>query len=132
QFKPSRGPGTRTAIALRLSELVSTARKAVHGNFDGDGHARAALRDIIDVGTSAGGARAKAVIAWNRETQEIRSGQVDAPPGFEHWLLKFDGMGADNELGAGRDFGKIEYAYHLMARAAGIDMTECRLLTEGG
>jgi serine/threonine-protein kinase HipA len=132
QFKPSRGPGTRTAIALRLSELVSTARKAVHGNFDGDGHARAALRDIIEVGTSAGGARAKAVIAWNRETGEIRSGQLEAPVGFEHWLLKLDGMGRDFELGASQDYGRIEYAYYRMAIAAGIRMNESRLLHENG
>jgi serine/threonine-protein kinase HipA len=132
EFRPSRGPATKKATSIDLDKLVTEARKAVRGGLDGDEHTNAALRSIIDVGTSAGGARAKAVIAWNRETQEIRSGQVDAPPGFEHWLLKFDGMGADNELGAGRDFGKIEYAYHLMARAAGIDMTECRLLSEGG
>lgn len=99
---------------------------------DDDDHANAALRSIIEVGTSAGGARAKAVIAWNRETNEIRSGQATVPPGFEHWLLKFDGMGKDNELGAGQDYGKIEYAYHLMAREAGIAMSECRLLPENG
>ena len=132
QFKPARGPGARTAIALELSGLVSTARKAVHGDFDGDDHARAALRDIIEVGTSAGGARAKAVIAWNPETEEIRSGQVEAPPGFEHWLLKFDGMGRDFELGASQDYGRIEYAYYRMAIAAGIKMNESRLLYENG
>ena len=132
QFKPARGPGTRTAIAIELSELVSTARRAVHGNLDRDDQARAALREIIEVGTSAGGARAKAVVAWNRQTGEIRSGQVAAPPGFEHWLLKFDGMGRDFELGASRDYGRIEYAYYLMAIAAGIRMNESRLLQESG
>jgi serine/threonine-protein kinase HipA len=132
QFKPARGPGTQRAIAIHLSELVSTARRAVHGDFDGGDHAEAALHQIIEVGTSAGGARAKAVIAWNRKTEEIRSGQLEAPPGFEHWLLKFDGMGKDFELGASQDYGRIEYAYHLMARAAGIHMNECRLLHENG
>lgn len=132
EFKPARGPGRRRAIAVQLSELVATARKAVHGDFDGDERAQAALRNIIEVGTSAGGARAKAVIAWNRETGEIRSGQLEAPPGFEHWLLKFDGMGKDFELGASQDYGRIEYAYHLMARAAGVRMNECRLLQENG
>ena len=62
----------------------------------------------------------------------MRSGQLDAPPGFEHWLLKFDGMGFDSELGASQDYGRIEYAYHLMARDAGIAMTDCRLLLENG
>lgn len=132
EFKPARGPGTQRAVAMQLGKLVATARKALHGDLDGDEHAQAALRNIIEVGTSAGGARAKAVIAWNRQTGEIRSGQLAAPPGFEHWLLKFDGMGKDFELGASQDYGRIEYAYHLMARAAGIHMNECRLLQENG
>lgn len=132
QFKPARGPGTRTAIAIKLGELISEARRAVTGTLDKDDHANAALRSIIEVGTSAGGARAKAVIAWNRETEEIRSGQAAAPPGFEHWLLKFDGMGRDRELGTSQHYGRIEYAYHLMAMEAGLHMNECRLLNENG
>ncbi len=132
QFKPSKGPARHTPTALDLNALVGVARAAVRGNVDEDEHTHAALRNIIDVGTSAGGARAKAVIALNPDTREIRSGQLDAPPGFEHWLLKFDGMGADTELGASQDYGRIEYAYFLMARAAGIHMTDCALLTEGG
>jgi len=130
EFKPARGPTTRSAFAIKLDELVTAARKAVRGDFEGDDHTQAALRNIIEVGTSAGGARAKAVIAWNPQTQEIRSGQVEVPEGFEHWLLKFDGMGADFELGATQQYGRIEYAYYLMARTAGIRMTECRLLHE--
>lgn len=133
-FKPSRGPLKRVATSIELNRLVEQARIAVTGQFDEDEdeHTNAALRSIIDVGTSAGGARAKAVIAWNRETHEIRSGQVDAPAGFEHWLLKFDGMGKDNELGASGGYGRIEYAYYLMAKAANISMSECRLLEENG
>jgi serine/threonine-protein kinase HipA len=133
-FKPSRGPLKRVATSIELNRLVEQARIAVTGQFDEDEdeHTNAALRSIIDVGTSAGGARAKAVIAWNRETHEIRSGQVDAPVGFEHWLLKFDGMGKDNELGASGGYGRIEYAYYLMAKAANISMSECRLLEEKG
>jgi serine/threonine-protein kinase HipA len=72
------------------------------------------------------------VIQWNPQTNQIRSGQFDAAPGFEHWLLKFDGMGKDRELGGAADYGRIEYAYHLMALAAGIHMSPCRLLEEGG
>jgi len=136
QFKPARGPAAHKPTAIELSSLVTEARKAVTGIFgkgrDNDDHAHAALRSIIDVGTSAGGARAKAVIAWNRETEEIKAGQFAAPPGFEHWLLKFDGMGLDRELGASQDYGRIEYAYHLMAKAAGLEMMECRLLQESG
>jgi len=92
------------------------------------------MRDILQVGTSAGGARAKAVIAINDETLEIRSGQVDAGPGFSYWLIKFDGVdnNRDKELADGKGYGAIEYAYYLMAKAAEITMTECRLLPENG
>ena len=131
-FKPARGPANRKATAIELSRLVEEARRAVTGQIDDDDHSDAALRSIIEVGTSAGGARAKAVIAWNPDTDEIRAGQLDAPPGFQHWLLKFDGMGLDSELGASQHYGRTEYAYHLMARAAGIRMTDCRLLQENG
>ena len=131
-FRPARGPRTQKATAIELGSLVAEARKAVTGMIDDDDHANAALRSIIEVGTSAGGARAKAVVAWNPATNEIRSGQAAAPDGFEHWLLKFDGIGTDRELGASADYGRIEYAYYLMAREAGITMSPCRLLHENG
>jgi serine/threonine-protein kinase HipA len=131
-FKPTRGPAKRIPTVIKLSALVEQARQAVTGVMDDADHANAALRSIIEVGTSAGGARAKAVIALHPQTNEIRSGQMDAPEGFEHWLLKFDGMGDDQELGTTQNYGRIEYAYHLMVRAAGIRMTDCRLLKENG
>ena len=131
-FKPARGPRTQTPTSIELGSLVEQARQAVTGVVTDDAQANAALRSIIEVGTSAGGARAKAVIAWNPTTDEIRSGQLMAPPGFEHWLLKFDGMGSDHELGVPQNYGRIEYAYHLMARDAGITMNDCRLLLENG
>ena len=132
EFRPARGPHVASSTAVDLAALVESARRAVHGEIDSDPHAKAALAQIIQVGTSAGGARAKVAIAWNSITEEIRAGQFDVETGFEHWLLKFDGMGADRELGASGDYGRIEYAYHLMARRAGIDMSLCRLLEEGG
>lgn len=132
EFRPARSPKVASHTAIKLSRLVESARMAVQGQIDTDPHAQAALAQIIQVGTSAGGARAKAAIVWNRETNEIRAGQFDADLGFEHWLLKFDGMGADSELGASTDYGRIEYAYSLMAGAAGINMAPCRLLEEGG
>lgn len=88
------------------------------------------MTKLTNGGTSAGGARAKAVIAWNRATHEVRSGQATTPAGFEPWILKFDGV-QDQELGESQGFGRIEYAYHRMAVAAGIEMNECRLLEEG-
>jgi serine/threonine-protein kinase HipA len=132
EYKPTRSPPKQKPSAIVLSDLVTQARKAVEGTLDDDDHARAALRSILDVGTSAGGARAKAVIAWNPSTQEIRAGQLEAQDGFEHWLLKFDGMGSDNELGSRSDDGRIEYAYYLMAKDAGVSMSACRLLEENG
>lgn len=132
EFRPARGPNVASHTAIKLKRLVDSARLAVRGQLDSDPHAQAALAQIIQVGTSAGGARAKAAIVWNPQTDEIRAGQFDADPGFEHWLLKFDGMGTDHELGSSQDYGRIEYAYALMAQAAGIDMAPCRLLEEGG
>ena len=125
------------AETLHLDALVQLAndalasRENLHANLD---HAPEAMATILRIGTSAGGARAKAVVSWNPETNEILSGQIAPPPGFEAWLLKFDGVSGnrDKELSAPLGFGRIEYAYHLMARAAGITMSDCRLLEENG
>jgi serine/threonine-protein kinase HipA len=132
EFRPERGSHRESSAAIEMQSLVEEARKLIEGHLSIDHEAQAALANILRVGTSAGGARAKAVIAWNPETNLIRSGQFDAAPGFEHWLLKFDGVGRDAELGTGADYGRIEYAYHLMARQAGIEMAPCRLLEESG
>jgi serine/threonine-protein kinase HipA len=132
EFRPARGSHSESAAPLEMKSLVENARKLMEGDLTIDAHAKAALANIIHVGTSAGGARAKAVIAWNPRTNTIRSGQFDAAEGFEHWLLKFDGVGKDAELGTGADYGRIEYAYYLMAKQAAIDMNECRLLEENG
>lgn len=132
EFKPARGSHRESAEPLEMQSLVEVARRVIRGDLSGDVPAQAALANIIRVGTSAGGARAKAVVAWNPRTDQIRSGQFDAAPGFEHWLLKFDGVGHDLDLGPSADYGRIEYAYHLMAKAAGIRMSPCRLLEEGG
>ena len=124
---------------LEIGQLADLANRALEergrlaGGLGGRDDA-VALEDILSVGTSAGGARAKAVLAWNRETGEFRSGQVEAGDGFEDWLLKFDGVAGsqDRELSYPQGYGRIEYAYYLMARATGIEMSECRLHHEGG
>jgi serine/threonine-protein kinase HipA len=132
EFKPARGSYRESSAPLEMKSLVENARKLIEGDLTTDAHTKAELANIIHVGTSAGGARAKAVIAWNPRTNTIRSGQFDAAEGFEHWLLKFDGVGKDFELGTGGDYGRIEYAYYLMAKQAGIDMYESRLFEENG
>jgi serine/threonine-protein kinase HipA len=116
----------QAAAPLEMASLVEDARRALRGEFS------AVAQDIIDVGSSAGGARAKAVIGWNPADNSIVSGQFDLPAGYEHWLLKFDGVGDDGQLGNTAGFGRIEYAHHLMAVDGGIEMSECRLLEESG
>jgi serine/threonine-protein kinase HipA len=116
-----------------LANQILDERARLGGVFSGeDDHE--AINDLLRVGTSAGGARAKAILSWNPETNEFRSGQVDAGTGFEHWLMKFDGITSnqDTEIATPKGYGKIEYAYHLMAVEAGIEMTACRLHHEGG
>jgi serine/threonine-protein kinase HipA len=133
EFKPSRShTSVSSTTALKMSSLVEAAILVVSGFMQTDDMAEAALTQIIQVGTSAGGARAKAAIAWNPETCEIRSGQFNVAEGFEHWLLKFDGVGKDMELGSSKDYGRIEYAYYKMATMAGITMSPCRILEENG
>jgi serine/threonine-protein kinase HipA len=90
-----------------------------------------AINDILKIGTSAGGARPKAVIAYNEKTGEVRSGQTNAPNGFEHWLIKLDGV-SDIQLGASKGYGRVEMAYYLMATSCGIDMMPSRLMEENG
>ena len=132
EFRPVRGPRHTKATAVEISKLVISSREALAGTIDGDRDTEAAIMNLIQVSTSAGGARAKAVIAWNPDSNEIRSGQLPADSGFEHWLLKLDGIGDGNDLTTGKGYGRIEYAYYLMARAAEITMAESRLLEENG
>jgi serine/threonine-protein kinase HipA len=139
EFFPGLGPRARTAQKIEIPALVSLAseilsqRASLTASLAEDDRQHA-LNDILRVGTSAGGARAKAVIAWHPQTNEVRSGQVRAGPGFGYWLLKFDGVSGnkDKELDDPKGYGAIEFAYSLMARAAGITMSECRLLEENG
>jgi serine/threonine-protein kinase HipA len=139
EFAPAKGPPLRRSAKVQVDELVKLAsqvlthRATLQVSFAPD-QRHDGLEEILRVGTSAGGARAKAIIAWNRDTNEVRSGQVKAPAGFDYWLLKFDGVSAnkDKELDDPKGYTVIEYAYALMATDAGIEMSECRLLEENG
>lgn len=137
EFAPATGPGGGKVEQLDLERLVDLASEVLTRREDFRYSLSAAsrgeaLRDILMVGTSAGGARAKAVVAWNPSTNELRSGKVQAGDGFEYWLLKFDGVtgNKDKELEDPKGYGAIEYAYYNMAVAAGITMSDCRLLEE--
>ncbi len=138
EFRPVLGPRPRKSEKLHLEALVDLAaevlkhRHNLQASFT-PGSVHEGLTEILRIGTSAGGARPKAVIAWNPDTNEVRSGQVQAPVGFSYWLLKFDGVAnaGDRGLKDPKGYTLIEYVYSLMAKAAGIEMTECRLLEEG-
>lgn len=137
EFQPTTAgaPGPRQDLQVeelvQLANRVLNARQSLVGEFSGDDDAEA-IQDILRVGTSAGGARAKAILAWNETTGEFRSGQVDQADGFTQWLMKFDGItnNRDKELADPQGYGQIEFAYYLMALEAGIEMTRCRLHRE--
>lgn len=139
EFQPAILGGATPRKQLEIDELVRLANRVLdtriglHGKLGGADDTDV-IEDIIRVGTSAGGARAKAILAWNETTGEFRSGQVPAGQGFTHWLMKFDGVDGnrDKELADPQGYGLVEFAYHRMAVAAGIDMTECRLHRENG
>lgn len=118
---------------IDLSNEILDQRSSLNGILSGTDD-REAMKEILRVGTSAGGARAKAILAWNPTTNEFRSGQVTAPAGFEYWILKFDGIhkNRDKELTDPQGYGKIEYVYYLMAQEAGVEMMPCRIHSEGG
>ncbi len=139
EYVPSQGPSNTKSVRVDVQALVElaseilTKRNKFQGPFASPNR-EGSLQNILRVGTSAGGARAKAIIAWNPETDEVRSGQAKAEQGFSYWLLKFDGVSGnkDKELEDRAGYGLIEYAYYRMALEAGIDMKECRLLKENG
>ena len=134
EFEPTIERNNDT-FSLEVDSLVEIAGKmlskkeAFVTNLKSD--EEKAMREILKIGTSAGGARPKAVIAYNEKTGEIRSGQARAPEGFEHWLLKLDGV-SEVQLGATHGYGCVEYAYYLMAKDCGIEMMPCQLLKENG
>ena len=150
EFLPMLDRGYQAGEVLEMKSLVGMAQQILDqraglnkhieaiNNSETEAEAAAnteAMRAILQVGTSAGGARAKAVIAINKQRTEIRSGQVDAPAGFEHYLLKFDGVeehkSNSETFGDPQGYGRMEYAYYLMATAAGVNMAPCELLIEG-
>lgn len=132
EFTPVIGDGANESVPVEVQELVRLAHKVIHerSQLDTNFNHLEALTDIIRVGTSAGGARPKAVIALNDKTGKVRSGQVTAPAGFSYWIMKFDGV-KDDTLGDPAGYGRIEYAYYKMAKQCEINMTECRLYEEG-
>jgi serine/threonine-protein kinase HipA len=137
EYTPANGPKPAKSEIIDLEALAELAAEVLANREDlavslKQPARQDAMREILRVGTSAGGARAKALIAFDPSTKEVRSGQLEAPPGFEFWILKFDGVDdRTRDLGAARGYGVIEWVYSVMAKRAGIEMSECRLLEEG-
>lgn len=135
EFEPSQLKTTKRAFDIEVDNLIRISQKMLskrdrfETNLSED--EQQAMLDILKIGTSAGGARPKAIIAFNEKTGQVKSGQTSAPKGFEHWLLKLDTV-SDVQFGESTGFGRIEMAYYLMAKACEIDMMECRLLEEKG
>ena len=135
EFEPATIKENKRTFSIEINSLVEIAQKmlskreAFSTNLQKD--EEKAVMDILKIGTSAGGARPKAVIAYNEKTGEVKSGQTKAPNGFEHWLIKLDGV-SDVQLGASKGYGRVEMAYYNMAKACGIDMMQSQLLEENG
>jgi serine/threonine-protein kinase HipA len=135
EFEPAQFPAHKTTFNIEINSLVETANRILYGkeafstNLDAD--EEKALKAILRVGTSAGGARPKAVIAYDPKTGDVRSGQTKVPEGYEHWLIKLDGV-SGTQIGQSLGWGRVEYAYYLMATACGIQMMESRMLQEKG
>lgn len=128
--KPTKSHRIDVGALAELAAIVMAHRDDLSVSLAEPG-SKAALEEILRIGSSAGGARAKALIAFNTSSGEVRSGQLNVDPGFEHWILKFDGVSdSSRDIGDPNGYGAIEWAYSLMAKRAGIEMTECRLLAE--
>ena len=133
EFEPAKIKARKNSFSLELDSLVDVAKKMINEREAFLTHIgkdeEKAMKNILRIGTSAGGARPKAVIAYNRKTKEVRSGQGNVPKGYEHWLIKLDGVSGE-QFGESSGWGRVEYAYYLMAKECGITISECELLEE--
>lgn len=135
EFEPAQIKTEKKSFSLELDSLVEVAKKMLNEreafltNLNKD--EEKAMMEILKIGTSAGGARPKAVIAYNPKTEEVSSGQGNVPKGFEHWLLKLDGVSGE-QFGESSGWGRVEYAYYLMAIDSEIEISKCQLLEENG
>ncbi len=133
EFEPSIHKYSPDSTPLGIKKLIDLAQKVVdvRRKLKLNTQETSSLNELIKVGSSAGGQRPKAIVAYNKQTKELRSGQTDAPPGFEHYIFKFDGV-SNQELGDPKGFGRIEFAYYKMAMDCGIEMNESMLFEENG
>lgn len=136
EFEPAIGLVSDSNHIFEIDSLVEVAKEALSNkeafetNLEAD--KKAAIAEILRLGTSAGGQRAKAIIAYNKKTGEVRSGQVDAPKGFEHYLIKLDGVSGNAGFKETENFGRLEYSFSIIAKKCGIAMTDCSIIEENG
>lgn len=136
EFEPAMDVPYGNNIKIELESLVEIASEALAekaefgANLSED--SKAAIAEIVRLGTSAGGQRAKALIAYNKETGEVRSGQIDAPAGFDYYLIKLDGVTAEAGFRETQNFGRLEYSFSRLVKECGIEMSECSLIEENG
>lgn len=136
EFEPAIEMGYNSQQLFEINSLVDVARdaltqKAAFGVNLND-EKKAAIAEILRLGTSAGGQRAKAIIAYNKATGEVRSGQVEAPAGFDYYLIKLDGVSAEAGFRETENYGRLEYSFYQLAKDCGIEMSECMLIEENG
>jgi serine/threonine-protein kinase HipA len=132
EFYPDKSQKVSKDDEIKIQKLVEIGNEILSMKENQSYTGNHALNDLIKVGTSAGGARAKAIVAYNEETKEFRSGQVETNSGFSYWIIKFDGITHQNEDAQSLPYTRIEYAYYLMATCAGINMSESRLYEDEG
>lgn len=136
EFEPATDLSYNPHMKIEIDRLVEVARealteKSVFGTNLNDDR-KAAVAEILRLGTSAGGQRAKAIIAYNKETGEVRSGQVEAPEGFDYYIIKLDGVSAKAGFRETENYGRLEYSFYKLAKECGIEMTECFIIEENG
>lgn len=136
EFEPAIDVSYNKDLKFEIDRLVEVAKEALaeksSSSVNMEDNKKAAIAEILRLGTSAGGQRAKAIIAYNKETGEVRSGQVEAPEGFDYYIIKLDGVSAEAGFRETENYGRLEYSFYKLAKACGIEMSECSLIEENG
>lgn len=136
EFEPAMDAPYSPDVRIELDSLVEVASEALSekeefgANLEED--KKAAIAEIVRLGTSAGGQRAKAIIAYNPLTGEVRSGHIEAPEGFDYYLIKLDGVTAEAGFRETQNFGRLEYSFYRLVKECGIEMSDCSLIEENG
>ena len=136
EFEPAIDVDYNLDSKIAIDSLVEVAREALSNkenfgvNINDD--KKATIAEILRLGTSAGGQRAKAIIAYNKTTGEVRSGQTDVPNGFDYYIIKLDGVSATTGFHEIENYGRLEYSFYKLVKACGIEMSECSLIEENG